>query len=1155
MVPQPERLKCFLEGMACKSMKKFAKTLSVFLVSCVAVGQCLGAGLGASAASGTPITLAFPDFGNAAQNSLLTLSGRSAGAAAAIVGSTLSITPNNVNAPVVGDAFLANKIKLGADRSFSTFFTCTVSPGSMYADGFAFVIANSQNAYDDHWTNMGIPNGSINVAVEFDTYTNGGDVSDNHFGIDVNGDTGSVAQKDLNNTNSSLKDNKQKYVWVTYDGSSKVMTAIISETANPADGQTLTWSKDLSIILPSSDVYLGFVGGHFGSNEQNVIQSWYVNNTSAQLDASALAGYSQPAASVSVSASPASGVTSTAAVTVATKNADGSAAANVPVTLSTDRGMLSQSSVTTDANGQATVTLTNKGVAPGNAIVRAVTAQGILGTGKIACLATDYGRKMPLAFQFADFSTADVQSQMLLSGNNGDYAARFVGGELALTPNPGASPGKGWGFYKNALTLGTDYSFSTWFKFRITEGRDRADGFAFVLSDTGNSYPSSGETNYFGMPKDTQGIHSIEVEFDTHQNPESQAQDPNGNHIGFDVNGSGVSVKTIAPDTSSFNLADGKEKYCWVEYDGAAKVIYVTVGNQNDRSQGLTMSIPYDLGTVFSTHALYTGFCGDIYGNGEEHNILAWNFAPAYQPIDTARYSYSAAPTTLATQLNGDNSLTVTINNPYSNYQYQLWSYSGLGSDFPGISGSDQYQWVLRKTLDSSGYSVTIPNATVDQNNKYRLMLLTLDGSGNVVGTCYDGVAIDPASTGAAKINRVLVNGMATDGRETASADSDKSVRIKVDAVNVTGGYTLTYGKDGQAVSGWPIDATGNATVDFTTFAPGTYRFQVKADGPNNTSDEKDVIFVVYSSAAVDPAGYPVIGDMHGGFTGSSLNMTLLNTNTGANFRYNYYFGEPGRGSAGSVLSQTDTAKNVDVGAGKYGMYQASAYAYRNGSSASDDGVIRYYEYKRAGGVSINSVTVNGVEGEKVNSITGTAGTVFNITASAVGAMRSGETMKYSFWRSDARGWVLLKGWSDDATLSWQPAYAGKNYVIQVRAMGSQAGSYEAAWEIQANITSASGLITAKGQLNLATMQNIKARTPVILNANVTNGDASDQLLYRFLLIDSNLGRSTLQEYSPDATCTWTPRKAGEYTIAVMVINQNSFGVYDLYTEQRVTAG
>ncbi len=173
-------------------------------------------------------------------------------------------------------------------------------------------------------------------------------------------------------------------------------------------------------------------------------------------------------------------------------------------------------------------------------------------------------------------------------------------------------------------------------------------------------------------------------------------------------------------------------------------------------------------------------------------------------------------------------------------------------------------------------------------------------------------------------------------------------------------------------------------------------------------------------------------------------------------------------------------------------------------------------------------------------------GTAVTFTASA-DILKIGDTdVEYSFWRYDAKGLVLVKDWSLSNTLTWTPARVGA-YTIHVRAKGVDAGSYEATSSVEAVVTDANDktAVVSNITINEAELNaNAQARTPIAIRASATGASEKD-LLYKFYVHDSAMGTSTLQNYSINQHCVWVPRKAGTYTISVLVKSSASFGKYD----------
>ena len=70
---------------------------------------------------------------------------------------------------------------------------------------------------------------------------------------------------------------------------------------------------------------------------------------------------------------------------------------------------------------------------------------------------------------------------------------------------------------------------------------------------------------------------------------------------------------------------------------------------------------------------------------------------------------------------------------------------------------------------------------------------------------------------------------------------------------------------------------------------------------------------------------------------------------------------------------------------------------------------------------------------------------------------------------------------------------------------------------------------------------------------NINESHNSEDMLYKFNIGDSAMGGRTEQNYSADSNCIWTPRKAGTYTISVLVKNNASYGAYDAMETFEIT--
>lgn len=223
---------------------------------------------------------------------------------------------------------------------------------------------------------------------------------------------------------------------------------------------------------------------------------------------------------------------------------------------------------------------------------------------------------------YTDFSsTAGLQ----LNGS-----AAQVGTVLRLTPANTFQAGSA--FSTTPISLASDASFSSLFKFRITDsggigdsdGRG-ADGIVFVIQTVGNNVVggAGGGLGYQGISN------SVGIEFDSWNN--GLWDDYNGNHVGINLNGNVNSVVQSNLPTGSLHanrLNNGQIWSAWVDYNGATDALEVRLaqGATAARPSSPLLTYTVDLVNVLSSTNAYVGFTsgtGAAYGN---HDILAWQF-------------------------------------------------------------------------------------------------------------------------------------------------------------------------------------------------------------------------------------------------------------------------------------------------------------------------------------------------------------------------------------------------------------------------------------------------------------------------------------------------------------------------------------------------
>jgi hypothetical protein len=220
---------------------------------------------------------------------------------------------------------------------------------------------------------------------------------------------------------------------------------------------------------------------------------------------------------------------------------------------------------------------------------------------------------------------------------------------------------------------------------------------------------------------------------------------------------------------------------------------------------------------------------------------------------------------------------------------------------------------------------------------------------------------------------------------------------------------------------------------------------------------------------------YGVISNM----TVAAPNGALSITPTYANGSFSYRLGEPGRAAIYRSAETTETGTISHPSTLAPGVYRVVGLATRLGIigtiNSFDDGIARTVTVGRpGGGTNTMTLTANpGVNPEVAK------GTPIEFTANAT--IGGASDIQYSFWRYDAKGYVLIKDWSTANTLDWTPARIGI-YTIEARAKGPDAGSYEVIRNMTVNVTDNAEQIAQVTNitLNMAELNaSAQARRPV----------------------------------------------------------------------------
>jgi hypothetical protein len=224
---------------------------------------------------------------------------------------------------------------------------------------------------------------------------------------------------------------------------------------------------------------------------------------------------------------------------------------------------------------------------------------------------------------FADFSSV---TGLTLNGN-----AAQVGNVLRVTPATFSQAGSA--FSTSTIALGTDASFSTFFRFRFSgaggscdgTGTCGADGLVFVVQTVANNVGGlGGGIGYDGI------ANSVGIEFDTWNN--GGIDDNSSNHVGIDVGGSVDSLGTVTEVTEA-DMNNGDIWNVWIDYDGATNLLEVRLTQALARPATALLSLTRDLAADLGTNSAFVGFTSGTGSAFANHDVLSWQFEDRFAPI------------------------------------------------------------------------------------------------------------------------------------------------------------------------------------------------------------------------------------------------------------------------------------------------------------------------------------------------------------------------------------------------------------------------------------------------------------------------------------------------------------------------------------------
>lgn len=269
--------------------------------------------------------------------------------------------------------------------------------------------------------------------------------------------------------------------------------------------------------------------------------------------------------------------------------------------------------------------------------------------------------------------TGEVSSQLSLAG-----VATIESDYLKLHPPSAGVKGAIW--VTEPVTVVSTSSFSTHYVVQFTESASPpADGMTFIVQGNGNS----ALTSVAGIGVGYEGIaNSIGVELDLWFN----TGDVSGNDIA--INSGGVANTELAHTDSHgiANLADGKDKHIWVDYDGNTKVMKVYISNTPVKpgTHQLTYTFGSTLTTLLGGTSAWFGFGSATGSNYTNPRIKHWELiVDNNKIIRFPTQGETLAATSLPDPMINGTAVTHYSRKDKKYHMYYVGPGSALGTQFP----------------------------------------------------------------------------------------------------------------------------------------------------------------------------------------------------------------------------------------------------------------------------------------------------------------------------------------------------------------------------------------------------------------------------------------------------------------------------------------
>ena len=328
--------------------------------------------------------------------------------------------------------------------------------------------------------------------------------------------------------------------------------------------------------------------------------------------------------------------------------------------------------------------------------------------------------------------------------------------------------------------------------------------------------------------------------------------------------------------------------------------------------------------------------------------------------------------------------------------------------------------------------------------------------------------------------------------------------------------------------SGFSIvqDYSAASSFVWTPAASGNFDILVDVRCLGSTLNQRDALTKIfyYQITTAAASGVTVTPDLASPqLAGTPVTFTALGEGGIGSYEYRFWLNS----GNGYNIAQDYSAVNTFVWTPLVaGAYDLLVDARSTGSTSDREASIKLFYYQ------VTASPASGVTVTPSKSSPESLGNTIILTALGQGGTGSYE---YRFWVNSGAGYAIVQDYSATNTFAWTPVAIG-NYdiLVDVRNAGSTAvrESSDKLFFYQIIQAAASGVTVST---DLTSPQTVG--TPITITAQGQGGSGSYE--YRFWL-NSGLGYSIVQDYSPTSTFLWVPAATGAYDVLVDVKNTGS---------------